>query len=502
MRKRFDPCLELGQTRIEKVVIPLKSRDELPPTLRGLQWIYQNPELNELVFTLLEEKIIGDKKETGRPGMDLWHILVLGVVRLTLNCNYDRLEHIANHDGLVRQIMGLPVFGVDPHKADFHHKTISDNICHIDEELLAEINALVVQFGLPELKKNENEKLEVKADSYVLETNVHYPTDLNLLWDAARKCITILCSLFFNFGLPGWRKAMYWKRQIKKVTRNCAKIAKGGGANKENRLTEAAQIALEVAYEIERKVHESIQTLRDRADLSVGDAAKLVEAGVFHHYLIMHIDLVERRLIKKEVIPHEDKVFSLFEEHTELIKKGKIRPPVEFGHRLLLATEQHGLIIDYKIMDGGSESAETIPMADRLIDRFGQEQIQSISFDKGFSSVENRELLELYFPDVVMPKKGRLTEADKERQSDRKWRQIKDAHSAVESDINCLEHHGLDRCPDKGYHGYKRYTGLGILAYNLHKIGAHLLAAEREQKKKARKLKKRSLKSRPMPAAA
>ena len=162
MRRRFTPDLEFGQTPIEKVFIPTKSRDELPPTLAGLQWIYKTPELNELVFTLLEEKVIGDNKDTGRPGMDLWHILVLGVVRLTLNCNYDRLEHIANYDGLVRQIMGLPTFGVDPENAQFHHKTISDNVCHLDEELLAEINALVVEYGLPELQKKRKTRRKVR----------------------------------------------------------------------------------------------------------------------------------------------------------------------------------------------------------------------------------------------------------------------------------------------------------------------------------------------------
>ena len=153
MRKRFATDLDFDQTPIEDVFIPIKSRDELPPVLAGLQWIYKTPELNELVFTLLEEKVVGDKNDTGRPGMDLWHILVLGVARLALNCDYDRLEHIANHDGLVRQIMGLPIFGIDPKKPMFHHKTISDNICHIDEALLADINALVVEYGHPVLKK-------------------------------------------------------------------------------------------------------------------------------------------------------------------------------------------------------------------------------------------------------------------------------------------------------------------------------------------------------------
>lgn len=304
---------------------------------------------------------------------------------------------------------------------------------------------------------------------------------MNLLFDASRKCIELLSRLHEKHGIEGWRKKNYWKRHIKKLTRNCAKISTGGGAHKEERLRESAQAVLEAAFELEEKVNQSVNQLLVKFDISDLDLGILAEVEKFQYYLIMHIDLVERRLIKKETIPHHEKVFSLFEEHTELIKKGKSRPPVEFGHRLLIATEQHGLIIDYKIMGGGSESAETISLADRLLYRFGEGNITSISSDKGFSSEENRELLSLYFPDVILPKKGRLNQQDKERQHTRKWRAQKDAHSAVESDINCLEHHGLDRCPDKGYHGYKRYAGLGILAYNLHKIGGKIMEMEQQQ---------------------
>ncbi|MFT5191767.1 MAG: IS5 family transposase, partial [Verrucomicrobiales bacterium] len=78
MRKRFDLQIELGQPSIESVIIPLNSRDELPPIIAGLQWIFKTPEINEQIFALLERQIVGDKQDTGRPGMDLWHILVLG----------------------------------------------------------------------------------------------------------------------------------------------------------------------------------------------------------------------------------------------------------------------------------------------------------------------------------------------------------------------------------------------------------------------------------------
>ena len=492
MRKRFEVQLELGQPAIENVILPKRSRDELPPLLKGLQWIFKTPELNEAIFELLENTVVGSKQSTtGRPGMDLWHILVLGIVRLGLNCDYDRLEHIANYDGLVRQIMGLPALGG---QACFHHKTISDNVCHLDETLLEKINALVVEHGLEHFKKNGKDnpasRLEVKVDSYVLETNVHYPTDLNLLWDAARKSIEILSSLYEQLGLEGWRKKAYWKRQLKKAMRTCAKVNRSGGANKTERLEVAVKDYLEAAYALEAKIYECVERLQSKEiTLSIPESLRLKNALYFHDHLIGHIDLVERRLLKGETIGHEEKVFSLFEPHTELIKKGKANPAVEFGRRLLVSTQQDGLILDYKVMGSGSETAEVVPLADRLLKSYGEENLQSISFDKGFSSQEDRELLELYIPEVIMPKKGRRNQADRQRESAQIWRKRKHAHSAVESDINCLEHHGLDRCPDKGFNGYKRYVGLGVLAYNLHKIGARILrnqvAADPPQRKKA-----------------
>src|SRR2546423_6797098 len=102
MRRRFDVQLALGQIPIERVHIPLKSRDELPPVLAGLQWIFQTPEISEEIFALLESKVVAGKKATGRPGLALWQNLVLGVVRLGLGCDYDRLEGLAHYHTLLR----------------------------------------------------------------------------------------------------------------------------------------------------------------------------------------------------------------------------------------------------------------------------------------------------------------------------------------------------------------------------------------------------------------
>ncbi len=482
MRNHFQVQLGLGQTPIEKVIIPEKSRDELPPVLAGLQWIFTTPQINEQIFKLLEEKVCGNKKQTGRPGMDLWHILVLGVVRLTLDCDYDRLEYLVHYDGLLRQLMGLDPGFSGKFGKGFHQKTISENVCHVDEALLQRINEIIVKAGRCVFKKKIDEKIEAKTDTYVLESNVHFPTDLNLLWDACRKCIEIIGKLFEDRKLSGWRKAKYWRKQLKSLMRICAKIHKAGGANKKERLEKAARAFLEKAYELEEKVYQSMKELKG---LSVFDELKVIELEYFHQMLIKHIDLIERRLLKGEKIPHEEKVFSLFEPHTEWVNKGKVSTSVELGHKLLITTDQYNLVIDYKVMDQPADVKETLPLVDRLLNRYGDEAIGSLSFDKGFSSEEDRQLLEAYIAEVIMPKRGRLSQGDKERESHKKFKQLRQKHSAIESDINCLEHHGLNRCPDKGLNGFNRYAGFGVLAYNLHKIGSRILEKRRQLKKVA-----------------
>lgn len=149
MRKRFETQLELGSCPIEDIEMPTKSRDELPPVLRALQEIYINPDLNEKIFGIMESKIhVGLQ---GRPGMSLWQILVLGVIRSTLNTNYDRLHHIANYDMLVRQLFGHPLSGFS--QKQYSLQSIKDNVDLLTEEMLDEINEAVVVYGHSVKKK-------------------------------------------------------------------------------------------------------------------------------------------------------------------------------------------------------------------------------------------------------------------------------------------------------------------------------------------------------------
>jgi IS5 family transposase len=479
MRQPFQAQPDLQITPIEKIRLPLKSRDELPPILAGLQWIWMHPTLKAEIFALLEAKILAGKQATGRTGMDLWQILVLGVVRLGLDADWDRMEDMANHHLLVRQMLVVPATPWGEDAKVFGHQTLRDNVALLDDELLQQINAAIAAAGREVFAKKGGAPvaaLEVKVDSYVLETDVHFPTDLNLLWDAGRKCVDLV-EQFRRSGcaLPGWRKAKDWRRQLKNLQRTTSQIVSRGGPNKEARVKQAVRGYLAVGRALEVKVRASLLELCDQPV----DLAAWEKLECFQRMLAKHLDLVARRLLNAESIPAHEKVFSLFEPHTEWIQKGKQRPNVELGHKLLLATDQQQLIQDYAVLLGEAEVDQSIPVTDRLLGHYGAGSVASISFDKGFTRTADRELLSLYVPEVAMPKRGKKNAAETERERAKKFVALRRQHSAVESEINSLEHHGLNRCLDVGIKGYQRYVGCGVMSYNLHVIGRELLAQQR-----------------------
>ena len=310
---------------------------------------------------------------------------------------------------------------------------------------------------------------------------------MNLALDCARKCIAASARLSQEYALQGWRKHANWQSKIKGLARSCARACRGGGKNKAQRIETTAGAYLQSLYVLEEKILDTVEQLREQLG-SPMLVIQLSELEGYHDLLIKHILLISDRLLQGRTIAAREKLYSIFEQHTQWVQKGKARPNVELGHRLLIATDQYGIVQDYKIMHGGDEVAEVAPLADRLINKLGLGEMASLSFDRGFSSIENRELLEacMSHTQVVMPKKGKLSAADKHRQSQKRWRVLANKHSAVESNIHSLEHHGLDRCPDKGYPAYARYAGLGILAYNLHRIGNHLIDRMRRSQRLAR----------------
>ena len=474
MRKRFEQQNELDAQPIPEVKIDGKSRHELPQLLAGLQYIFVTPHLNEAVFEILEKKVLGDKKATGRLGLSLWEILVLGTMRLNLDADYDTVYDLSNHHQVVRGILGVHTRQVFGEGKYYPLQTLKDNIALLDEETLKEISEVVVKAG-HKLKKNEsdeNVELKLKTDTYAVESNIHFPTDINLLWDCARKCLDTIELILKGYILPGWRKHNYWRKVVKRAYRRTANIHQKKGKAYKERLKRAAMKYLDRCRELSRRVAQSQKELQSLTPLDIQLLALLDALSYYHEMLEKHIDLVERRIINGEVIPHEEKIFSIFEPHVEWIQKGKQNKKVELGHNALITTDQYNFIVDHEVLVGQGDKAQPIPLVSRLKERFAEGYfLNSISFDRGFFSVLAKKALERDFEHVVMPRKGKKTPEQEEEESTKTFVALRKKHSAVESNINELEHSGANRVPDKGLDGFKKYVALGVLAYNLKRLG-------------------------------
>ena len=229
MRKVIDPQMLLDGVDIGAIHLDPKSRDDVPQILRGLQHIFTESELRDRVFAILQEvrpqRVKGQGKadaDTGRPGMEQWSILVLGVLRLGLNADYDRIQELANQHSTLRQMLG---HGDWTDTTQYKLQTLKDNLRLFTPEILDRINQEVVAAGHVLVKKSPPEGLAARCDSFVVQTHVHYPTDINLLWDAIRKTIEIAAELCQAHGLTEWRQSAYNVRQVKKLYRQAQKLS-------------------------------------------------------------------------------------------------------------------------------------------------------------------------------------------------------------------------------------------------------------------------------------
>ena len=219
MRSVIPSQYKLGELDIANIRINSNSRDDIPQLLRGLQYIYTEQDLREKVFAILTQlSPTTIDPDAGRPGMDWWKVLVLGSLRLNLNCDFDRVHELANEHHTIREMLGHGFYDSDKH---YSLQTIKDNVQLFTPDILGEINNVVVGAGLA-LKKKES--IMSRCDSFVVETNVHYPTDINLLFDAIRKAISITAALANKEGIAGWRQSRYNIKQVKKAYRKAQQI--------------------------------------------------------------------------------------------------------------------------------------------------------------------------------------------------------------------------------------------------------------------------------------
>ena len=141
MRAVQNRQMQIGEVDIAQIKFDPKSRDDIPRILKGLQYLYLDESLRAKIFQLLEAEIAPQvDKRNGRPGMDLWKILVCGVVRLDLNIDYDRVHELVNEHKTIREMLGHGAFNEE----SYHYQTLKDNVGLLTPELLDRINQVVV----------------------------------------------------------------------------------------------------------------------------------------------------------------------------------------------------------------------------------------------------------------------------------------------------------------------------------------------------------------------
>lgn len=492
MRTVIQPQLKFGETDIAAIIIDPKSRDDIPQLLRGLQHIYTESSVRERVFAILEEVLPGRvgaegkaSAKTGRPGMEQWKILVLGVLRLGLNADYDRIQELANQHNTIRQMLGHSDWMEE--ESYYELQTLKDNLSLFTPDILDRINQVVVHAGHQTLKKNPEESLRVRCDSFVVKTDVHFPTDINLLWDAIRKTIQTCVQLCDEPGLTEWRQSAYLLRTFKKSYRHIQKLKHSTSQDeakrqaKQEQINEAHRVYIGQAEIYVQRAHAT--RLRLHNDYAV-PTPLLSELDSYLNHAERQIDQIRRRVLQGERIPHDEKVFSLFQPHTEWISKGKAGVPVELGLRVCVVEDQHRFILHHQVMEKTTDDQIAVAIIKETQKRYSG--LHAASMDKGFHSPSNQAELKGILTCVVLPKKGRLSEADKTRESEPEFVSLRRQHSAVESAINALEAHGLDKCPDHGIEGFKRYTALAVVARNIQRLGAVLRQQEKQQAERRR----------------
>jgi hypothetical protein len=472
MRKPFSRQRRLDCSSPENVSLNFECRHEIIPILRGLQHIYSQPVLRDEILELVAQDVNPESRDDcGRPGMDYWHILVLSAVRLGCDLDYDALQDLAEQHRALRHIMGLG----DWDEESFHFRRIHDNICLVRPETVAAIDHLIVGEGhrlAPEAAK------KIRADSFVMETNIHYPSESTLIRDGIRKVIELALVQAEARNLPGWRQHEHLLGKVQKLTRRIERIAARKGPDYQTRLKKPYRQLLQVSGKILRKAH----CLCEALDASDGDSllvCQVQQLRIFMERTQQVRQTARRRVLKNEKVPNEEKLFSIFEPHTQLYKRGKAGEPEQFGRLLLVYEDVAGFVVHHYLLPRDKGDRDVIVEQTKVLQVLLNGKMQSLSLDRGFHTPENQVQLSKIVTHPCLPKPGAKQAAQQEATATIQFRQARQRHPGVESAIGALQSgNGLKRCRDHSEIGFERYLALGILGRNLHTLGRLLIAQE------------------------
>jgi transposase, IS5 family len=486
-------CLPIGEVRLN-----LDCRDEIIPILRALQHLYADVSLRRQLLALVGKDVNGNTNRwLGRRGMNYWEIAVLAAARLGCNLDYDKLQDLAENHRRLRQIMGIGDWQDD---VDFDWRRIEDNLIKLRPETLKKINDLIVRAG----HVLEPAAIQsVRGDTFLVETNIHYPTESALIGDGLRKIVQVASELATAAHLGGWRQGRHLLKKVRGLVRKIgqASRAKGAGAN---RLQPDYKKLLALAKQFLQRARALLQAMGFTPDSAAFTLDKVksgstpitsMEAQLLHYVILTEkvCDNARRRVLHGETVANDEKIHSIFEPHTELIKRGKQPNPIQFGHMVLVIEDAAGFVVDYQVVANGVLDQDlVVPVMKQLQKRFAG-KIQSASFDRAFHTPANQEDLADIVKHPCIAAKGQDQGRTQHQKGTVAFRKARQNHPGVESAIGALQSgNGLKRCRDRSKRGYERYVALGILGRNLQTLGKLLLAQDKADCQAAKSKRKRA----------
>jgi len=451
----------------------------LDPVLQSVSgFLDQHAELVQLVLDDLQKGL--KKPNRGRAGITPSQVLRSLVLMRVKDWDYRELrERIADGISLRR----FTAFDSNPVP---QHDAFNRAFTRLTPSTLGAINHAVIQAAVA-LGLEDGKKLRV--DTTVVETNIHYPTDATLLWDTVRTLDRLLKSLRKKVPgrLPQYSsRARSARRRMQEIQRMTAQQRSQQQTPTYRKLIGVTRHTVDVAGRLVKTAQKKLA--RNKTPLSIVEEAGIrqlcKEVEQYRELGQQVIDQARRRVLEREQVPTEEKLYSIFEPHTEVIKRGKSQKPVEFGRKVFLAESAQGLITDYRVLKGNPADSDHVPSSLERHRQTFQCAPELYASDRGFHSADNVKACEdAGVSQVCIPQRGgHKSEEQTELERTRAFKQGQRFRAGIEGRISVLfRGRGMKRCRSKGPARFEVLVGAAVLANNLLRI-AQLL----KQKKTAR----------------
>ena len=342
---------------------------------------------------------------------------------------------------------------------------------HIKPETWKEVNELLAQSAV---KERLIDGSQLRLDTTAVETDIHWPTDSSLLWDTYRTLARYIEQIReIDPALVGDRRLLVRKvkRLSQKIARKASKKPKAAAALKPLyiRLFELVQNIYEWSDEIAEALAQNL--VRGRYGVLEQATMALCRNALVHYRELGErvIDQARRRIIDNETVPNEEKIFSLFEPHTELLIRGKAAKAIEFGHMIQIGQVDGKFITDYEVFEKKPVEYKLIEPALEHHKRLFGDYPDTVAADKGYyENMKQIEQLGKRIEVVGIAKKGNRTEEQTRRETDPAFRHAQRFRAGVEGTISFLKRVlGLFRCYNRGWEHYVSTVGATVLAHNL-----------------------------------